>query len=127
MKRPFLQVHKILFATLAGISFASLLVAQPSLADPNQPFGSLESDRNNNSVSGNNNSGFNMFDLIHQANFGTLNWNPEQQNQQLDEAAAAFKARQEKIITGDQNPNPSLTSTTSEEKRPSLLLLPSDK
>ncbi|MGM3306290.1 hypothetical protein ACSQ6I_09955 [Anabaena sp. WFMT] len=125
MKRPFLPVHKILVATFAGISFASLLVAQPSLADLNQPLGGLESERNTN-FSGNG-SDFNMFNLIHQANFGTLNWNPDQQNQKLDDAAAAFKARQEKLIQGQQKQNPSSTLTTSGENTPSQLLLPSDK
>ncbi|AFZ57800.1 hypothetical protein H6G54_16595 [Anabaena cylindrica FACHB-243] len=125
MKRPFLPVHKILVATFAGISFASLLVAQPSLADLNQPLGGLESERNTN-FSGNG-SDFNMFNLIHQANFGTLNWNPDQQNQKLDDAAAAFKARQEKLIQGQQRQNPSSTLTTSGENTPSRLLLPSDK
>ncbi|MEA5551712.1 hypothetical protein VB713_12095 [Anabaena cylindrica UHCC 0172] len=125
MKTPFLPVHKILVATFAGISLASLLVASPSLADPNQPFASLESDRNTN-FSGNG-SDFNMFNLIHQANFGTLNWNPDQQNQQLDDAAAAFKARQEKLIQSQQKQNPSSTLTTSGENTPSLLPLPSDK
>ncbi|MBD2569487.1 hypothetical protein [Anabaena lutea] len=123
MKRPFLPVHKILVATFAGISFASVLVAQPSLADPNQPFGSLESDRNTNSLSGNG-SGFDMLDVIHRANFGINNFNPEQQNQQLDDAAAAFKARQDKLLQTPQQPA-SNSPTTSGGNTPSLIILPS--
>ncbi len=54
-----------------------------------------------------------MFDLIHRANFGTLNWNSDQQNEQLDSAAAAFKARQQKLIRGEQQQaSPSLPSFT---------------
>ncbi|MBD2293118.1 hypothetical protein H6G06_06360 [Anabaena sphaerica FACHB-251] len=126
MTRPFLPVHKILVATFAGISFASFLVAQPSLADPNQPFGSLESDRNSNSFFGNG-SDFNMFNLIHQANFGNLNWNPDQQNQQLDDAAAAFKARQQKLLQGQQQPNANSPTTAGENAAPLMILPSSDK
>ncbi|WP_071190795.1 hypothetical protein [Trichormus sp. NMC-1] len=123
MKRPFLPVHKILVATFAGISFASLLVAPPSLADPNQPFGGLDSERNTNSLSGNG-SGFDMLDMIHRANFGTNNWNPEQQNQQLDDAAAAFKARQDKLMQTPQQPT-SISPDVVGENTPSLIILPS--
>lgn len=124
MKKPSLPVQKILLATLAGLSFASLLTAQPSLADTNQPFSSLESDTNSNPLSGNS-SDFNLFNLIHQANFGTLNWNSEQQNEQLDDAAAAFKARQQKLIQGQQQQNPN--SPTSVQNTSPLIILPSDK
>ncbi|MBC5797613.1 hypothetical protein H5968_21295 [Sphaerospermopsis sp. LEGE 00249] len=112
MNKPFLPVPKILVATFAGISFASVLVAPPSLANPNQPFATLETDKNSNSIFGNG-SDFNMFNLIHQANFGTLNWNSEQQNQQLNDAAAAFKARQQKLLQSQQQPNPNSPTTTS--------------
>ncbi|MEA5576615.1 hypothetical protein [Anabaena sp. UHCC 0451] len=126
MNSPFLPVHKILAATLAGISFASLLLAQPSLADPNQPFSSLESDKNTNSFSGNS-PDFNMLDVIHRANFGTLNWNPEQQNQQLDDAATAFKARQQKLLQTQQQPTSNSPTTSGENTLPLMLLPSSDK
>ncbi|WP_016951567.1 hypothetical protein [Anabaena sp. PCC 7108] len=125
MKKPFLPVHKILVATLAGISFASLLVAQPSLADTNQPFGSLESDNNTNSLSGNS-SNF-VLDMIHRANFGTINWDAEQQNQQLNDAAAAFKARQKQLLQGQQQQTPSSSLTTSGGNTPSLIILPANQ
>ncbi len=54
-----------------------------------------------------------MFDLIHRANFGNLNWNSDQQNEQLDSAAAAFKARQQRLIQGQQQQaTPSLPLVT---------------
>jgi hypothetical protein len=124
MEKPSLPIQKILIATLAGLSFASLLTAQPSLADTNQPFSSLESDTTSNPLSGNS-SDFNLFNLIHQANFGTLNWDSNQQNQQLDDAAAAFKARQQKLIQGQQQQNSN--SPTSEQNTSPLITLPSDK
>ncbi|MEI6444084.1 MAG: hypothetical protein WCO29_13395 [Nostocales cyanobacterium ELA583] len=98
MKKSFLPVHKIIVATIASIGFASLLVAEPTLADTTQPFGSLESDRNSNPLSGNG-SGFNMMNIIHQAQMGNnAQWNPDEQNQQLDLAATAFKAAQQKLL-----------------------------
>jgi len=106
MKRSFLPLHKIIVATIAGISFASMLVAEPTLADPNQPFNSLESDRNSNPLS-NNASDFNMFNLMHQAQMGNIQWNDDQQNQQLDQAAAAFKAAQDQRLQIQQNPGTS--------------------
>ncbi|WP_353932717.1 hypothetical protein WJM97_09070 [Okeanomitos corallinicola TIOX110] len=124
MKKPFLPVHKILIATFAGISFASFLVAQPSLADTEQPFSSLETDRNANSLFGNG-SDFNMFELMHRAQFGPLNWNQQEQNQQLNDAAAAFRAKQRKLWL-QQQPSTSSPTINGENAAP-LMILPADK
>ncbi len=105
MKKPFLQIPRLFVATVAGISFASLLMAQPSSAQvsPADAFPSNSTtDQNTDPFSRTNSDNFNMFDLIHKANFGTLNWDSDQQNEQLDSAAAAFKARQQKLIQGQQ-------------------------
>jgi hypothetical protein len=105
MKKPFLQIPRLFVATVAGISFASLLIAQPSSAQvsPTDAFPSNSTtDQNTDPFSRSNSDNFNMFDLIHRANFGTFNWNSDQQNEQLDSAAAAFKARQQKLIQGQQ-------------------------
>ncbi len=112
MKRSFLPVHKIIVATIAGISFASMLVAEPTLADPNQPFNSLESDRNSNPLS-NNSSDFNPLNLVHQAQMGTIQWNDDEQNQKLDQAAAAFKAAQDQRLQSQNQQNPSASPITS--------------
>ncbi|MCC5641420.1 hypothetical protein LC607_00285 [Nostoc sp. CHAB 5824] len=109
MKKPFLQIPRLFVATVAGISFASLLMAQPSSAQvsPADAFpNNSTTDQNTDPFSRSNSDNFNMFDLIHKANFGTLNWNPEQQNEQLDSAAAAFKARQQNLIRGQQQATP---------------------
>ncbi|WP_392482685.1 hypothetical protein [Nostoc sp. C110] len=117
MKKPFLQIPRLIVATMAGISFASLLMAQPSSAQVSSPADAFPSnsttDQNTDPFSRTNADNFNMFDLIHRANFGTLNWNSDQQNEQLDSAAAAFKARQQKLIRGEQQQaSPSLPSFT---------------
>ncbi|MDP5017720.1 hypothetical protein FJR11_04315 [Anabaena sp. UHCC 0187] len=124
MKRSFLPVQKIIVATIAGFGFASMLVAEPTLADPNQPFNSLESDRNSNPLS-NNASDFNMFNLIHQAQMGTIQWNPEEKNQQLDQATAAFKAAQNQRLQSQQQQNPGMSGITSGQNTLPLQILPS--
>ena len=124
MKRPFLPVHKIIVATIAGVSFASMLVGEPTLADTNQPFGSLESDRNSNPLSGNG-SGFDMMNMIHQANFGTIQWNADEQNQQLDLAATAFKAAQQKLLQPQIQKNPGTSAIIPGQNLLPLQILPS--
>ena len=126
MKRPFLPVRKIIIATIAGISFASLLGVSPTLADTNQPFGSLESDRNSNPLSGNG-SGFDMMNMIHQANFGTIQWNADEQNQQLDLAATAFKAAQQKLLQPQIQKNPGTSAIIPGQNLLPLQVLPSGK
>ncbi|WP_138501481.1 hypothetical protein [Nostoc sp. PA-18-2419] len=129
MKKTFLQIPRLFVATVAGISFASLLLAQPSsaqIASPTDPFPSTSTtDQNTDPFSRSNSDNFNMFDLIHRANFGTLNWNPDQQNQQLDSAAAAFKARQQKLIQGQQQTTPGLPTVTSPSVTQPLVIPPS--
>ncbi len=123
MKKPFLQIPRLFVATVAGIGFASLLIAQPSSAQVSSPADAFPSnsttDQNTDPFSRTNSDNFNMFDLIHRANFGTLNWNPDQQNEQLDSAAAAFKARQQRLIQGQQQQaTPSLPLVTPQSVTP---------
>jgi hypothetical protein len=108
MKNPFLSA----IATVAGIGFASLLLAQPSLAQsiPVNSFPStINSEKENNNPFSPGNSEFNMFDLIHRANFGNLNWNSAEQNQKLDEAAEAYKKLQQQRWQNSQNNSNSVT------------------
>ena len=117
MKIPLLQITRFFVATLAGISFGSLLMAKPSSAQVSSPTDAFptnsSTDQNTDPFSRSNSDNFNMFDLIHRANFGTLNWNSDEQNEELNSAAAAFKARQQKLIQGQQKeatpPLPSVT------------------
>ncbi|MEH1938497.1 MAG: hypothetical protein V7L14_33300 [Nostoc sp.] len=129
MKKPFLQITRLFVATVAGISFASLLMAQPSSAQssPADAFPSTSTtDQNTDPFSRSNSDNFNMLDLVHRANFGTLNWNSDQQNQELDSAAAAFKARQQKLIPGQQQQaTPGLPSVTLPSLTPRSVTPPS--
>ena len=126
MNKSFLPVHKIILATIAGISFAVIVVLEPTLADINQPFGSAESNQNNNPLSSDG-SNF-MLDMIHRANFGSIQWNADEQNQQLDAAAAAFKAQQQKLLKSQNKQNPDTPKIKSGQNSwPSQILPSSDK
>ncbi|MEH2175749.1 hypothetical protein [Nostoc sp.] len=130
MKKPFLQITRLFVATAAGISFASLLMAQPSSAQVSSPADAFPSnsttDQNTDPFARSNSDNFNMFDLIHRANFGTLNWDSNQQNEELNSAAAAFKARQQKLIQGQQQqPTLNLPTVTQPSVTPPLVTPPS--
>ncbi|MEH2355780.1 hypothetical protein [Nostoc sp.] len=130
MKKPFLQITRLFVATAAGISFASLLTAQPSSAQVSSPTDAFPSnsttDQNTDPFARSNSDNFNMFDLIHRANFGNLNWDSNQQNEELNSAAAAFKARQQKLIQGQQQqPTFSLPTVTQPSVTPPLVTPPS--
>lgn len=129
MKRPFLPIHKILIATLTGISFASFLVAEPSLADLTQPYSTLNSDNNSNPLMENGSASFDPLSVIHRAKFGILNWNTEEENQQLDDAAAAFRARQNQLFQGQQQQNPNSPTANSENSQNTtpLITLPASQ
>ncbi|WP_414546426.1 hypothetical protein [Nostoc sp. CCY0012] len=116
MKKSFLSVSKLSLATLAGISFASLLMVPPSLAQ----IGTVDRGTNQNTdpLARPNSGDFNMFDLIHQANFGNINWNREQQQEQLNSEAAKFRAAQERAIQKRQQElNTNQPSSSPEESQ----------
>ena len=100
-----------LFALLALAGLGLVSIAQPSNAQ-NFPATNLQNDKPTNDpfYQGTEQSPFNMFQLIHNAQLGINNYNPDyfnQQSKEIDEAAAAFRARQQQMIrtgnTGTQN------------------------
>jgi len=106
MKIPFLPLKQLFAVTVAGMSFASLLLPQPSLAQSNSRniLQDLNPQQNNDPLSPRsdevNNMG--MFDIIHRLQQGNAVWNPNEQNQQLNDAAAAFKAKQQQLLQQNQ-------------------------
>ncbi|MEA5502480.1 hypothetical protein VB735_05030 [Halotia wernerae UHCC 0503] len=121
MKKPFFPFSRLV---IAGIGFASLFIAQPSLAQLNQvdafPSGST-TDQNTDPFYRPNSGNLNMFDLMHRANFGSFNWNPDQKNQQLNSAAEQFKAEQNKRLQNQQQQGqvvPGLPAVTLPEATP---------
>ncbi|WP_017316040.1 hypothetical protein [Mastigocladopsis repens] len=104
MKKPFLPLKQIVVVTVAGISLVSLLLPQPTLAQSRSILQDLDPQQNDDPLSPRsdevNNSGF--FNLIHRVQQGSTVWNADEQNQQLNDAAAAFKKKQEQFYL--QNP-----------------------
>jgi len=124
MNKLFLSVTRLLVG-LAGISVASLLTVQPSFAQ----LGTVDAGGNNDTQNNNidfNSGNFNMFDLIHRANFGNTTFDPERQNQAMDDAAKAFRERQNRAI-GNQQQGQILLSPqnpTQPAANPSTLAVP---
>jgi hypothetical protein len=126
MKKLFLPVTRLLVG-LAGISVASLLTVQPSFAQ----LGTVDAGGNNDSQNNNidfNSGNFNMFDLIHRANFGNSTFDPNRQNEAIDDAAKAFRERQNRATGNNQQQRQILLTapqnTTQPAPNPSTLAVP---
>ncbi|AFY50327.1 hypothetical protein Nos7524_4579 [Nostoc sp. PCC 7524] len=101
MQKSFLAVTRLLVASIATIGITSLFTVQPSLAQ----LGTVDAGGNNADQQNNldfNSGNFNMFDLIHRATFGTGSWDANRQSDQIDEAAKAFRERQNRARTNNQ-------------------------
>ncbi|BCL35651.1 hypothetical protein [Nostoc sp. MS1] len=124
MKKLFLPVTRLLLG-FVGMSAASLLTVQPSLAQ----LGTVDAGGNNDTQNNNidfNSGNFNMFDLIHRANFGNATFDVNQQNEALDDAAKAFRERQNRA-TGNQQQRQILLvpqTTTQPATNPSTSTVP---
>ncbi|MCX7596813.1 MAG: hypothetical protein N2235_24330 [Fischerella sp.] len=117
MKTSFLRLKPLAVAAkLMGIGFASLLIVQPSLAEPSElpslpnydpqtntddPY-NTENNPFSNSYTSN---GFGVFNLIHRANFAVPSFDQNAQNQQINDAVEAFKSKsQQQMQQGQQQP-----------------------
>ena len=111
MKIRFLPLTKLFLVTLAGISLTSLLMPKPSFAQSQVNDPQKVDPLNSNdplSTSNSEQNPFSLFQLIHNANFGSANPDfAREQNQQLDTAASDFKKRQQQLLQGKQ---PSINS-----------------
>ncbi|OKH49313.1 hypothetical protein NIES2101_20800 [Calothrix sp. HK-06] len=107
-----MKIRLLALLSLAGLGLAS--VAQPSNAQTaqNVPASQSTNPQNYDTPSdpfsrGVEQSPFNMFQLIHNAQLGINNYDPEffkQQSQEIDDAATAFRKRQQLMMrTGTQN------------------------
>lgn len=110
MKIQFLSLKRLIVATVAGASLATVILPQVSLANPADQY----DPQNNDSQFGNKNDPFNggvepgnqsrsLMQLIHNAQFGTLN--PDfgtESSQQLNDAAAEFRKQQQERFQGGQ-------------------------
>jgi hypothetical protein len=116
MNNPFLSLTRVLGITVAGIGFACLLLPQQSFAGPStNPLQNLEPQSNDPLAprSDEVNSSMGIFNLIHRAQLGTSVWNSDEQNQSLNDATAAFKAKQQQMLQQRKNSGQS-TNTSSQ-------------
>ncbi len=112
----------------AGIGFASLILAQPSLAQiTSVDSGSTVDSLKANDLSNINQNNFNVLDIMHRAQLGNPQWNPEQQNYNLDSAATAFKANQQKLFSDQKPSNSGVILIKSQQMTPQSVSLPSSK
>jgi uncharacterized iron-regulated membrane protein len=107
MKIPFLPLKQLFAVTFVGMSFASLLLAQPSLAQSTRSIlQDLDPQYNSNDpLSPRSDEVNNMgaFGLLHRLQQGNVVWDANEQNQQLNDAAAAFRAKQQQLLQQQQS------------------------
>lgn len=117
MKMPAKSFTQLVFGTVAGIGIFSLLLPQITWAQTTDisPSQDIELQQSNDFFSGAQNSdpfsgnseqdSFGVFDLIHRATLGSnrsQNEYSSEQNQNIDTAAAQFRALQRQRISGQQ-------------------------
>ncbi|MBO3463809.1 hypothetical protein G7B40_012340 [Aetokthonos hydrillicola Thurmond2011] len=112
MKKPFSNLTQFVFVTVAGISFASLVIPQPSFAGSSNALQNL-TPQNDNPLAPNtsevNSTGSSIFELMHRVQLGNTTWNADEQNQQLNDAASAFKAKQQQLLQQSSQQKPANT------------------
>lgn len=120
-----MKIRLFALATLAGLGMAGAMVPQKSMAQVLNPQNGDNTNPSDPFYQGTEQSPFNMFQLLHNAQLGIGNlYNPEfatQQREQIDEAAAAFRARQQQAIRsggGTQQPNACQVQQTPQTKTP---------
>ena len=103
-----IQFNKLVAATVTGLGIACLMT--PSAFAQTSPGSSVpssyQSDTLNtkqgdsSSFNGTQNGNFDPMSLIHQANFGTLDWQnfSSQNNQQINSEVGSFRERQQKLL-----------------------------
>lgn len=119
MKIPAKSLTRLILGTVAGISVASLLLPQSSWAETPrvEPLQDFDSEQNTDPFSSKDDgNGFGgVFDLMHRAQMGSMLNSDElsnQQNENLDAAAAQFRARQRQRLQGQQQATPANPATT---------------
>lgn len=127
MKISILQLNKLVAATVTGLGIALTIAPSASLAQssqdaqdsyipPSSIYGNDTLDTkqgDGNSIYGPENGNFNPLNLIHQANFGTLDFGEfsSQNRENLKNEVGSFRAKQQRLLqqrqqgeTNGQNP-----------------------
>lgn len=109
MKISIAQLSKLLAGTLAGFGAALIFSPSASFAQTSQNVNVPSTYQNDGfsnkqgdgtSLQGVQNGNFNPMDLIHRANFGTLNWQEfsAENGKQINSEAGSFRERQRKLL-----------------------------
>ncbi|MEA5595951.1 hypothetical protein [Rivularia sp. UHCC 0363] len=105
------QLNKIVAAITVGI--ACIIAPSATLAQTSQDLSVPSSYQNNtfeskqgdgDSINGPQDGNFNPMSLIHQANFGNLDWQgfSSQNRQQINSEADSFRAKQQRLLQQSQ-------------------------
>lgn len=112
MKKSISQFNKLVAATVTGFGIACIVAPSASLAQTSQDVNvNVPSSYQNDTIDpkqgdagsiygGPQDGNFNPLDLIHRANFGTLDWQgfSSQNRQQINSEADSFRARQQRLL-----------------------------
>jgi hypothetical protein len=102
MQKSLLSFKSFFVATLAGMSFASFLTVQPSLAQINTVDAYPGDNQDNNNPFSPSSGSLDPLKLIHQAQFGNLNWDAQQKDEELNSAVAELNRKRARL---NQNTN----------------------
>jgi hypothetical protein len=101
MKTLSLPIKGLIAIAIAGMSFSAILEQKPAFADTGRSIlQDLDPQRGNDPLGPRSDEVDNMglFDLIHRLNQGGINWDAQQQDQELNDATAAFKEKQRRLL-----------------------------
>lgn len=102
------SLTKLVYVAVTAIGVASLLMPQPGWADAASeanPLKDFNTDQGGDPFSRTDQGdSFGIFDLIHRAQLGNLDSDSEGMQQNLDSAAAEYRARQRKLIQSQPTP-----------------------
>ena len=125
MKIWCVSLKQLIYVTVAGVSLATVTFPQVSLANPDDSqFNTRKDPLDQGFDQGSGRSPFDVFQLMHNAQIGTLN--PKfgsESSQQLNNAAAEFRKKQQQQLqrTGETGVQQSNTTSNSE---PLLIITP---
>lgn len=117
MQKSFLSVKSFCVATLAGISLASFLTAKPSFAQLNTVDAYPADNQENTNPFSPSSGDLNPLQLIHRAQFGNLNWDTQQKDEELNSAVAELNRKRARL---NQNTNNTPGNNTSGQAVPGL-------
>jgi predicted PolB exonuclease-like 3'-5' exonuclease len=113
-----MNVKPIIFASLSAMGVVVLGLPQIGVAQTSdrgnvQPIEDFRLDNERDPFTGGDNSGFDMFELIHRANLGSSRSTSEfmlEQDENLNDEAANFRARQRELMQQQQQSAPAAPS-----------------